>query len=120
MTEINNIPNFGYNHETNRSMQNKDIVRVPEAEGTQREMVPDSGVLGRSQIKNAKIGNISQSVDAAVKLAKNNPVMLEACDDIYENAYAQKKKEGASDSEANYYALNVEAEFLDLLAARGV
>ncbi len=119
MTEINNIHNFGYSQENNRPKQNKEVIRTPEAEEHARSVVQDLGVLGRSQVRSTKAGDISKSVDEAVALAINNPALLEACDDLYETVYQNKIKEGMSECDAHDFAMNAEAELLDIVASRG-
>ena len=119
MTEINNIPGFGYNPENNRIRHAKETVNLPEAEAIVRSVVPDLGVLGRSQIKGVKSADITRSVDEAVALAKGNPAILEACDKLYENIYQSKIKEGMTAAEAHEFALMAEGELLDIVASQG-
>lgn len=114
MTEINNnISSFGRNVEK---------VEVPEKdckipcsekieEGRQAEYVPDTGVLGRSQVKRANGGNIAKSVDEAVALAKDNPALLCGCESIYNCLYKDFLEQGDDPAEAHIKALLAEEEF---------
>ncbi len=119
MTEINNIPGFGYNPENNRVKHIKEVSNIPEAETAARSVVQDPGVLGRSQVKSAKGTDITKSVDDAVALAKGNPALLEACDDLYESIYQDKIKEGMTETQAHEFALMAEGELLDIVTSRG-
>lgn len=117
MTEINNnIHNYGYKIdkiETKKEDGVKQNNEIPkEAEGQQ--YLPDTGVLGRSQIYGIKGSNISKSVEETVEMAKNCPVKMGCCEAIFDNRYQNYIESGLSESDAYMNALLDEEEFLDL------
>ena len=118
MAEINNIPNFGINNNKKvENLNNKEVV-VPqplvEEECTEHKYVQDTGVLGRSQVKCAKCGDIAKSIDEAVSLAKNNPTLLTASESMFDTMYKDFKARGMEESEAYMRALLAEEEFMEL------
>ena len=118
MAEINNIPNFGINN--NKKVENKNnkeavAPQLPvEEECVEHQYVKDTGVLGRSQVKCAKCGDVSKSVDEAIALAKNNPTLLTASESMFDTMYKDFKEQGMEESEAYMRALLAEEEFMEL------
>ena len=114
MAEINNnIPNFGPKVD---KINKKETQRYSQPENKiedikQNEYVPDTGVIGRSQIK-AKNNDISKSVMDAVNLAKSNPALLKGSETIFEKLSEEYTKQGMQPSEAYEKALIAEEEFL--------
>ena len=118
MAEINNIPNFGINNNKKvENKNNKDAVapQIPiEEECVEHQYVQDTGVLGRSQVKCAKCGDIAKSVDEAIALAKSNPTLLSASESMFDTIYHDFKEQGMEESEAYLRALLAEEEFMEL------
>lgn len=79
------------------------------------KFVQDTGVLGRSQIKQPKEVGIAKSVDEAVALAMNKTPILTASEKIFENAYERYIAEGRSDADAYMLAALEEDEFLSIV-----
>ena len=74
--------------------------------------MPDTGVLGRSQVKNIKHGDVSRSVDEAVELMRRKPIVLDSSDKIFDILYNSFLKEGLDPSEAYIKALLAQEEFI--------
>ena len=79
------------------------------------KFVQDTGVLGRSQIKQPKEVGIAKSVDEAVSLAMNKTPILTASEKIFEDAYERYIAEGKSDADAYILAALEEDEFLSIV-----
>lgn len=117
MAEINNnIPSFGINLDQIKQKNKTDIPNDTHTkeEKNETKYVPDTGVLGRSQVKSPKGGNINKSVDEAVALAKNNPVLLGCSEGLFDNFYRTYIESGMEPSEAYMQALLDEEEFLKM------
>lgn len=116
MTEINNnnnIPKVNVNKVVD--VKNKNVPEtiptcVPQ---TAEEKVPDTGILGRSQVDGLKGADFSKSVDEAVKLAKSNPVGLQASEDIFEIMYDKFLNAGMPKDEAYFKATLAEEKFME-------
>ena len=93
MSEINNnIHNYGYNIERinlNKDSLPKQQTEVVKEEEPEKKYVPDTGILGRSQIKGLKGGNIEKSVDETVYMAKNEPAKLKFAVDEFDKLYEE-------------------------------
>ncbi len=119
MAEINNS-NFVKYPIGNKPIEinNKEKEAQPQQtskETQERSYVPDTGVLGRSQVKCSKCGaDITQSVDEAVALAKGNPGLLLGSDRIFDSIYNGLLLEGMEESEAYMKALACEEEFMQM------
>lgn len=122
MAEINNnIPKFGYNIEKIDNKNNKIAESIsPEIqqEAQEHQYVPDTGVLGRSQIKNTKGADVSKSVDEAVMLAEKYPQLLECGDELFDVLYEQFVADGMEESEAYSKASLAMEEFCDISRAQ--
>lgn len=115
MAEINNnIQNFGINTDKIGSRKNSEPVKEAaiQEESKEHNYVPDTGVLGRSQIKNVHGSDIQKSVDEAVSLAKNNPALMGCSEGIFDYLYKDYINNGMDSSEAYMKALLAEEEFL--------
>lgn len=118
MAEINNNSNFVKYPIGKKPIEitnkEKEVQQQPaQHEPQERSYVPDTGVLGRSQVKCSKCGaDITQSVDEAVALAKGNPGLLLGSDRIFDSIYNGLLLEGMEESEAYMKALACEEEFL--------
>ena len=116
MTDINNIGNYGINID---KIDKSGIKKSAEVSAHQddikgKEYVPDTGVLGRSQVKTTKGADVTKSVDEAVKMAKNNPNLMRCCEDMFDGLYKYYLDEGLSRSEAYEKALLAEEEFMKI------
>ncbi len=112
MTEINNkITNIGVNN-PEYSKKAKEIKEVPLIVEEQQEIndIKDTGVLGRSLVGNNS--DISGSVEKAVSLAKNNPDLLAASEEMFNSVYNQLITSGLEPKEAYMKALLAEEELL--------
>jgi len=104
MTEIN--PNYGNPIERNNpvhakkgtDINNKEI----KGETAEQKYTPDTGVLGRSQVKSAKGGNITQSINETLQTPKS-VLMLKG--GIFEEAYNEFINEGMPEDKAYFAAL---------------
>lgn len=115
MAEINNIPNYGINIGKVDAKLNKEVPVEPKVEEKQeKNYVPDTGVIGRSQVNHTKGGNIAKSVDAAVELAKSNPTLLSASEGLFDAMYNDFLAQGMEESAAYMKALMAEEEFLEM------
>lgn len=117
MAEINNnIPNFGF----------KKIDKISTAEPTmpastdvdtqakEQTIVPDPGVLGRSQVKRANGGNISKTIDETCNIANNNPALMGCCEGVFNTVYNDLVAGGMNESDAYMQALLAEEELLEI------
>ena len=86
-------------------------------EKPQSAIVPDTGVLGRSQIHGVKGGDIAKSVDEAVALAQEFPEILESGDSIFDSLYNDFIKAGNSPEEAYAMASTGLMEFMEIAKA---
>lgn len=120
MAEINNNSNFVKYPIGKKPIEitnkEKEVQQQPaQHEPQERSYVPDTGVLGRSQVKCSKCGaDITQSVDEAVALAKGNPGLLLGSDRIFDSIYNGLLLEGMEESEAYMKALACEEEFMQM------
>lgn len=116
MAEINNnIPKFGFNNIEKIDLHNKnnidvDAKKIENKDAEQIGIVPDTGVLGRSQVKT--VTDVSKSVDEAVALAKKHPALLTSSEGIFNHFYQQYLESGMDESDAYMKALMAEEEFL--------
>ncbi len=126
MSEINNnIPSFGINSkkvEKRYNNENADKQPQVKSECCEHKYVPDTGVLGRSQVKVKcpKCGgaDIAASVDETVKLAQKNPEILEASDVIFDEVYEAFLADGCTKEEAYAQATLAVEEFCLTALAR--
>lgn len=117
MAEINNnIPKFSKNIEKVDVKKGKDIQIEPAVieDKAETTYVADTGVLGRSQVRNAKGADISRSVDEAVMIATKNPALLTGSETIFDTIYNDLIESGMNESDAYMKALMAEEEFLAL------
>ncbi len=118
MTEINNnIPNFGHKidkieNSNNKHKEENQVKSDTKDKGT--NYIPDTGILGRSQVKNARGANISKSVDETIALAENNPVLLGCSEELFESLYKDFIATGMEPDEAYVKALLGEQELLEI------
>lgn len=118
MAEINNnISGYGINREK-IEIRGKEPEVIKDREFDKNKeagavnYVPDTGVLGRSQVKNIKHGDVSRSVDEAVELMRRKPIVLDSSDKIFDILYNSFLKEGLDPSEAYIKALLAQEEFI--------
>ena len=118
MAEINNnIPKFGYNIEKIDSNKNKTPDIIPseaQAGFEEQSYVPDTGVLGRSQIKNPKGSDVTRSVDEAITLCEKYPQIAECGDDFFDVLYEQFISDGMEPAEAYTKASMAMEEFVEI------
>lgn len=120
MTEIsnNNIGKYGYNIQKVEKEKEKakecGCANCKAEEKSEQNYMPDTGVLGRSQVKSKNGGNIPKSVDEAVALAAKKPEILLGSEDVFTSIYDKLIKEGMPESEAYIQALMAEDEFLSI------
>ncbi len=110
MTEINkNLPSFEKRIEKLPPAEDKKIDTQAVHQENRQNIVPDTGILGRSQVVR---NDIAKSVDEAVALAKSNPALLESSCSIFDILYEQFLEEGMDSNEAYMKAIEAEEEFL--------
>ncbi len=118
MAEINNnIPKFGYNIEKIDNSKNKtpDINHVEVQAGSEEiQYVPDTGILGRSQIKNPKGSDVTRSVDETIALCEKYPQIMECGDELFDTLYEQFLADGMDASEAYTKASLAMEEFVEI------
>ncbi len=116
MTDINNIGNYSLNIDKidKKSINKGAEVPAHQEDIKEKEYMPDTGVLGRSQVKTTKGADVSRSVDEAVKMAKNQPNLMRCCEEMFDNLYKHYLGEGLSPSEAYEKALLAEEEFMKI------
>lgn len=118
MAEINNnITSFGRNIEKIETAPKESTTQKAPADEERTktlEYIPDTGILGRSQVKKANGGNIAKSVDEAVALAKEAPALLCGCESIFDCVYKDFINQGMEPSEAYTKALLAEEEFMQM------
>ncbi len=120
MAEINNnIPNFGRNTDKIGTKINNEPKKETAVQEEQKEhnYIPDTGILGRSQVKSIHDADIQKSIEEAVRLAQNNPALLCGCEDIFNHIYNDYIKTGMEPSEAYMKALLAEEELMEIGAA---
>lgn len=104
MTEIN--PNYGKpieRHEPVHAKKGTDINNKEiKDEATEKKIAPDTGVLGRSQVKSVKGGNITESINEALNTPKS---VLMLKDGIFEDAYNEFIEKGMPEDKAYYAAM---------------
>ena len=86
-------------------------------EGLEQKYVPDTGVLGRSQVKSAKGGDITKSVDDAIKMVKEHPELVEAGEVVFDSIYEQFLADGLSPADAYAQASLAVDEFCEIALA---
>jgi len=121
MAEINNnIPTFGRNIEKLDNFHKEQKSKSPNInEPNKKDMkyIPDTGVLGRSQVKSTKGGDVQRSVDEAVLLAQKNPALMCGCESVFDCIYRDCLAQGMNESDAYMKALLAEEEFLQVGSA---
>lgn len=83
----------------------------------EKKYVPDTGVLGRSQVRSTKGGDITKSVDEAVKMAQEHPEILEAGEIVFDSIYEAFLADGLSPDEAYAQASLAVDEFCEVALA---
>ena len=121
MSEINNnMHNYGYG-KIDRVEAKKEYDTKQQSENSkdadERKFVPDTGVLGRSQIHRIKGADIERSVDEAVDMAKTQPTRLSCSEKIFDTMFEHYLDSGMSEADAYTKALMDEEEFLDISAS---
>ena len=117
MAEINNnFPNFGIK-KIDKTEKPEPAENLTVQENTKEEQptfapVPDS--YGKVHVKHAKGGNITKSVDEAVKLMKENPAICGCSEGIFDNAYNAAIARGKTTDEAYMEALMFEEAMLEI------
>ena len=120
MAEINNnIPSFGINNKKVENKQKEVVKAQPQVkdECPEHNYVPDTGVLGRSQVKCSKCGDIQKSVDEAVMLAKQHPEIMEAGDLMFDSIYESFLADGLDPADAYAQASLAAEEFCQIALA---
>ncbi len=124
MSEINNnIPNFHRNIDCEKLDKNpkskQPINEIVDPDGIRNEykIVPDTGVLGRSQVKPLRGGDIAKSVDETVDLTKKDPAILTGSETVFNILYEKFIKEGMEPGDAYLQAALAEEEFVEAAAA---
>ncbi|MBQ9245421.1 hypothetical protein IJ182_04040 [bacterium] len=123
MSEINsNINKIRFNSKIeniNKSAESKKSVEGNEVkESTEQNIVPDTGVLGRSQIVSTKGMDCTQSIDEAVKLANECPEILKTGDDMFDSLYEEFLNSGMKPDEAYSMASMGMHEFMEIATPR--
>jgi hypothetical protein len=84
----------------------------------EKNIVPDTGILGRSQVKGIKGGDLTKSIDETVALAIKHPEIISGGDEIFDLIYDRFIKEGYTPDKAYALAsLGVE-EFTEISKAQ--
>ena len=117
MAEINNnIPNFGF-----KKVETPNIAPEPTPptapttpEAPEPTVMPDPGVLGRSQVRPANGGNIVKTIDETVAIAKNNPAIMRCCEGMFDTIYNDLIAQGKNPDDAYMQALLAEEELLEI------
>lgn len=122
MAEINNNNFVKYtvgNKPIEVNNKDKEVQQQPQVkeEGTEPKYVPDTGVLGRSQVKSAKGGDITKSVDDAIKMVKEHPALVEAGEVVFDSIYEQFLADGLSEADAYAQASLAVDEFCQIALA---
>ena len=86
-------------------------------EPSEKKYVPDTGILGRSQVRSTKGGDITKSVDEAVKMAQEHPEILEAGEIVFDSIYEAFLADGLSPDEAYAQASLAVDEFCEVALA---
>ena len=119
MSEINNNNNINRFNKIDKIETYKNIEKKkPEPEETgvkeQPKYVQDTGVLGRSLVKDATKTDIARSVDDAVALALEHPDILESGEKIFTAIYDDCMKKGMGPLEAYYIGSEALKEFEEI------
>lgn len=123
MAEINNnLPKYVINN-TERTIDTKNIqpentrkkdIDIKSGEPKKTKYIPDTGVLGRSQIKNSKGADATRSVDEAITLCEKYPQIAECGDDFFDVLYEQFIADGMEPIEAYTKASMAMEEFVEI------
>ena len=117
MAEINNnIPNFGYKRieKIDKQEQTEKAIEQENKPKEKPQYAPDTGVLGRSQVRPANGGNIAKTVEEAVELSTKNPALMCCCEGIFETVYKDLVAQGKNPDDAYMQALLAEEELLEI------
>ncbi len=118
MAEINNnITKFGYNIEKLDNSKNKIQDANPTEIHTGAEeiqYVPDTGILGRSQIKNPKGADVTRSVDETIAMCEKYPQIMECGDELFDTLYEQFLADGLEPFDAYTKASLAMEEFVEI------
>ncbi len=122
MAEINNnLTNYRIN--TERTIDTKNIDSESSREKEQdiknknsdiSKYIPDTGVLGRSQVKNPKGSDFTKSIDETIALIDKYPEIVECGDELFDTLYEQFLSDGMSNSEAYEKASLAMEEFIEI------
>ncbi len=122
MSEINN--NYGFKKidkiekiEKIEKPANQNNEEKPAVENNKPNYVQDTGVLGRSLVKDAGHTDITKSVDEAVALALNHPDILEGGESMFTAIYNDCMKKGMGPLEAYYIGSEAIKEFAEISRA---
>ncbi len=121
MSEINNLNNIRYGQKVEFDKSLADSKKqnqgnsVEESKG--REIVPDTGFLGRSQVKGVK-GGINVSIDEIEELMSKHPEIAEGADVVFNRVYDRCIKEGKTPYEAYVSASFAQDEFTSIAKAK--
>ena len=78
------------------------------------QYVPDTGILGRSQIKNQKGSDVTRSVDETIALCEKFPQIMECGDELFDSLYEQFLADGMEPHEAYAKASLAMEEFVEI------
>lgn len=124
MSEINNngfgnkINDIKFRNIKPDKIEKSHTDNISEQKSEEKAIVPDTGVLGRSQVKGIKGGDITKSVEETVALAIKHPEIISGGDEIFNLVYDRYIKEGYTPDKAYALAsLGVE-EFTELSKAQ--
>lgn len=123
MAEINNNNFVKYpvgNKPIDVNNKDKEVQPQPQVkeDGLEQKYVPDTGVLGRSQVKSAKGGDITKSVGDAVKMITEHPELVEAGEVMFDSIYEQFLADGLNPTDAYAQAALAVDEFCQIALAR--
>ena len=126
MAEINNnLTNYRINTERTIDTKNIDSDSIKEKEQDIKnkssdvaKYIADTGVLGRSQVKNPKGSDVTRSIDETIALIDKHPEIIECGDELFDTLYEQFLSDGMSNSEAYEKASLAMEEFVEISKAQ--
>ena len=123
MTEINNnIPKYLINKIDQRSIEPESThegdLDIKAQQSKEVKELKDTGVLGRSQIREAKGFDVTRSIDETIALMEKYPEIAECGDELFDTLYEQFLSDGMSNSEAYEKASLAMEEFVEISKAQ--
>ena len=121
MSEIhNNINNIRFKNIDPLDKKNAEPAKTTDKSADinkESNIVQDTGVLGRSQVRGTNAFDVTKSVDETILLAGKHPEIISAGDELFERIYQRFIDEGIDESTAYALAAMGLEEFAEMGSA---